>query len=372
MNLQSRPFPKLHIFLGAGGVGKTTLSAAYATSLAAQGRNVGLLSVDPAKRLQSALGLSSLPEMGQRIDVPQGRLEAALLHPSDSLRRWVKESVRDARAAERLFHNPFYIALADKLATATDTFAAIRMAEWVEQNTELDDLVIDTAPGIHAIDFLSKPEKLMAFFDSKLIEWLKWLVEGGEGKRGFIQKVMKTSARKVLDGLATIGGKNMLLNFAEFIVLLDDVILQMVRRLNYARAWLRSPTTDLLLVTAVRNDAASVANALANSLREIGLVTNTAIINRSQDRFVFDAENLEKFKSTKIEPAQNDEALSVLRNYVTGLLATQERMRNELSTFARQVVELPIMPHLDKSDALRIADLLSLGDTLRITRERGR
>lgn len=48
--------PKLYIFLGAGGVGKTTLSASFAISLAHEGRNVGLLSIDPAKSYNRRLG----------------------------------------------------------------------------------------------------------------------------------------------------------------------------------------------------------------------------------------------------------------------------------------------------------------------------
>lgn len=53
---------RLHVFVGGGGVGKTTLSAGYALALAQSGKRVGLLGIDPAKRLQSALGLS-LPDL---------------------------------------------------------------------------------------------------------------------------------------------------------------------------------------------------------------------------------------------------------------------------------------------------------------------
>src|SRR5216683_7774672 len=48
------------ICLGAGGVGKTTTSAALALGLAAQGQKVAVVTIDPAKRLASALGLEEL------------------------------------------------------------------------------------------------------------------------------------------------------------------------------------------------------------------------------------------------------------------------------------------------------------------------
>src|SRR3981081_3547498 len=48
------------VCVGAGGVGKTTVSAALALGLAARGRKVAVVSIDPARRLAGALGLSEL------------------------------------------------------------------------------------------------------------------------------------------------------------------------------------------------------------------------------------------------------------------------------------------------------------------------
>ena len=46
---------------GSGGVGKTTTSAAIAVGMAARGKKVAVLTIDPAKRLANSLGL---PELG--------------------------------------------------------------------------------------------------------------------------------------------------------------------------------------------------------------------------------------------------------------------------------------------------------------------
>ena len=48
---------------GSGGVGKTTTSAAIAAGMAARGKRVAVLTIDPAKRLADSLGL---PELGNR------------------------------------------------------------------------------------------------------------------------------------------------------------------------------------------------------------------------------------------------------------------------------------------------------------------
>ncbi len=48
------------ICAGSGGVGKTTTSAAIAAGMAARGKKVSVLTIDPAKRLADSLGLAEL------------------------------------------------------------------------------------------------------------------------------------------------------------------------------------------------------------------------------------------------------------------------------------------------------------------------
>ena len=51
------PDTRVCICLGAGGVGKTTTSAALALGLAARGQKVAVITIDPARRLAAALGI---------------------------------------------------------------------------------------------------------------------------------------------------------------------------------------------------------------------------------------------------------------------------------------------------------------------------
>ncbi|MEA2179841.1 MAG: hypothetical protein QOG77_3138, partial [Solirubrobacteraceae bacterium] len=57
MNLQGK---SVVIVAGSGGVGKTTTSAALALGLAAEGKRVAVVTIDPARRLATALGLEEL------------------------------------------------------------------------------------------------------------------------------------------------------------------------------------------------------------------------------------------------------------------------------------------------------------------------
>src|SRR6476646_4525676 len=56
------------VTLGAGGVGKTTTSAALALGLAMGGAKAAVVTIDPARRLASALGLDELSGEPHRID----------------------------------------------------------------------------------------------------------------------------------------------------------------------------------------------------------------------------------------------------------------------------------------------------------------
>ena len=56
------------ICLGAGGVGKTTTSAALALGLAERGQKVAVVTIDPAARLAGALGLKRLSGEPQAIE----------------------------------------------------------------------------------------------------------------------------------------------------------------------------------------------------------------------------------------------------------------------------------------------------------------
>src|SRR6202035_5229703 len=78
------------ICAGSGGVGKTTVSAAIALGMAAQGSRVAVVTIDPANRLADALGVEGLDnELHQVVPGPhapadlevQGELWAMMLDP---------------------------------------------------------------------------------------------------------------------------------------------------------------------------------------------------------------------------------------------------------------------------------------------------
>lgn len=368
--------PRLHVFLGAGGVGKTTLSAGFALALARSGCSVGLLSIDPARRLTTALGMTGLAERGSVVQDAEaaakgGRLVAAFLNVNESFQRWVEQEGMSADARTRLFENKLFRALVEKFATATDTFAAVRVAEWAEQET-FDHLVVDTAPGLHAVDFLSKPDKLLAFLDGKLVEWIKWFVGADKEKRTLIHRMVKSSAKVVLDGLAQVGGRNFLLNFGEFLILLDDVFDSMLKRLQVSVSWMQSERSSFYLVSAVREDAVYVARKLAEEMDRLSLEGRYAIVNRSiPAELLGDAGFRTLLDECLARPPANEEEArrQPFLNYLMSTVHLQRRVEAEMQATTPRVLSIPLAAQLDGTESIRIDDLVGLGN--RILRQWG-
>ena len=306
--------PRLTVFLGAGGVGKTTLSAGYALALARAGGRVGLLSIDPARRLRSVVRMDTMSDLGVPVE---GGLHAAMLAPEECLRRWATDSLDDA-ARQRLLANPFFCALADRLAGATDAIAAARAVEWAESDPALEELVIDTAPGLPALEFLGRPEKLLRFLEGRLVRSLRRFARLGS-----------LPARGLARGLARISGESALLGVGEFVDLVDAALGRLTARLLSAQAWLRSHDTSLVLICGIDTEAARVAGALGDALGQLALAPRLTILNR-----VLPAIDVERL------PANEEPARAFLR-YVQGHERLQARVRAALTDRFPRVLELP-------------------------------
>ena len=111
---------------GGGGVGKTTVAAALGVAAARAGSRTLVLTVDPARRLATALGLEKLgnhPEPNPRLD----GLSAAML---DSAASWDDIAYRHAPGdvADRLVTNPLFEAVATRFPSGQSYAAAEEMS----------------------------------------------------------------------------------------------------------------------------------------------------------------------------------------------------------------------------------------------------
>jgi anion-transporting ArsA/GET3 family ATPase len=157
---------RVHVCFGTGGVGKTTVSAALGTALAASGARTLVMTFDPARRLCDAFGVKPSPWV-QQVG-PQ--LACYMPEASASARRSVGLLFGGTPArAERLSKNPVLGTLVDGLSGMHELGA---LAELVQLAPEFDEVVIDTAPTRHALAMLSLPERVRELVESSALRFL--------------------------------------------------------------------------------------------------------------------------------------------------------------------------------------------------------
>ena len=157
------------LITGGGGVGKTTIAAALGVTAAEAGHRTLVLTVDPARRLASALGLKELTNQPKPNPKQEG-LYAAML---DSAASWDGIARRHAPpdVAERLITNPLFEAVAHRFPAGQSYAAAEEMVTHLESG-EWDLVVVDTPPAAGGIEFFSAAARMRELVGGRLLRWL--------------------------------------------------------------------------------------------------------------------------------------------------------------------------------------------------------
>ena len=265
------------ICAGAGGVGKTTLSAAVALGLAARGRRVALVTIDPARRLAEALGLDALDNRPQPIDLARlqrsgvearGELFAMMLDSKRTFDELIELLAPDSRTKEQILSNPIYGHISTAVAGSQEYTAIAKLFE-IEHEQEYDVIVLDTPPSRHAIDFLEAPDRLTAFLEGRALTAL--LRPSGRAMR---------AAGIVFAALRRITGVELLDDLTTLFRLLAGLLDGFRRRAADVHALLGDPHTGFLIVTSPERSAVDEAVFFAAELDRAGLHRCGVIVNR--------------------------------------------------------------------------------------------
>src|SRR5258706_4638824 len=151
---------ELSFFIGKGGVGKTTVSTAYALRLAAlhTKQSVLLLSTDPAHSTADILQIK-LADKPTRVK-SKGKLFAWQINAERRFREFLKpyrESVLNLIESGTLFSRKEIEPLLDTTLPGMAEVSALLVIDDLLQSEEYDHIVVDTGPIGHTLRMFELP-----------------------------------------------------------------------------------------------------------------------------------------------------------------------------------------------------------------------
>ena len=360
---------KILVCTGAGGVGKTTTAAALALRAAEHGRKVCVLTIDPARRLAQALGLTSLdntPREVVGIVSPDGTgsLHAMMLDMKRTFDE-VVETHADPERAKQILENPFYQALSSSFA-GTQEYMAMEKLGQLSARADLEDtwdlIIVDTPPSRSALDFLDAPARLGSFLDGKFIRILT--APARSAGRG-IGKIAALGFGIFTGVLNKLLGTQVLTDVSTFISAIDTTFGGFRERADKTYALLKEPSSRFVVIAAPEPDALREAAYFVERLKTDTMPLAGLVLNRVQ---YIDAPELSADRARVASESLSREG----RDLTAALLgihanrqAQAERQQHlaERFTAAHPAVPIAMMPAMAE-DIHDLAGLRAIGDRL--------
>jgi anion-transporting ArsA/GET3 family ATPase len=270
---------------GAGGVGKTTTSAAMALAAARAGRRALVLTIDPARRLAQALGIPPTGKEPVRIGdellknaglalPPGGELHAWMLDPRVVLESVVDRFAPSAEDAAKIRGTRLYQALGEVIIGLQEYTAAEALYTFREAG-RYDLIILDTPPSRNALDFLDAPRRLTRFLDERT---LSIFAPDPENKPN---AMIRAAAKVVHSALARTFGESFAEELQAFLGAFGKLFGKMRIHASGVRKLLRSEESAFVVIASPELAALDEAIYFKGRIKELGLVTEGFVLNRS-------------------------------------------------------------------------------------------
>jgi anion-transporting ArsA/GET3 family ATPase len=252
---------KMIIVCGPGGVGKTTSAAALGVVTATHfAKRVLVLTVDPAKRLATALGLEAIGnvEVAVPLEGSKGSLTMAMIDTKASWDDMIRRHAPDAATRDRVLGNDLYRTLTLRFVHSHDYVVTERLFD-ARESGNFDIVIVDTPPSRSALSVLDAPRRMQQFFGSRLIKLLTAPTQS---------RLLSIASRPFFIVADRILGAAFLSDIAEFFTLFRTMEVPIVARARRVESLLADPATSYLVVTSAEPVAMNEAEFLVQQLRQ--------------------------------------------------------------------------------------------------------
>ncbi|MEO1228328.1 MAG: ArsA-related P-loop ATPase [Myxococcota bacterium] len=277
------------VFVGPGGVGKTSTSAAVAIEAARRGRRAVVLTIDPARRLANALGLPEIgsvetdipPEAFQRAGLtpPAGRLSALMLDIKEAWDDVIHRYHPDPVQRQKLLDNRLYHALSTALAGSQEYMAMEKLHRLAHRTEDRPDLIVlDTPPATHALDFLEAPNRIVDALDN---DATRWLLEPSKGGRGLSRRMFGAGSSLFIKTIARFTGIELLEELAELLGAFSSMFDGFRERARAVKSLLAEPETRFCVVGHPSSVGLVDARSFVERLDERDVHLAAMVLNRA-------------------------------------------------------------------------------------------
>jgi len=340
---------------GSGGVGKTTTAAVIALEAARLGRRAVVVTIDPAKRLADALGITELTNMPSMIDGPwDGELSALMLDTESTFNGLVARYSGSPEQAEKILGNRFYRNISGALSGTQEYMATEKLYE-LSSEGDYDLIVVDTPPTRNALDFLEAPGRLSRFLGHPLYRLVTAPTRG-------IVKAVNMAAQPFLRSVGKVVGGEVIADAIAFFTAFDGMEEGFRERAGMVEELLADDATAFVLVASPHRDTVAEAAFFAERLGQMSLDVKAVVVNRIHPYFGAGLDD----EIAAALAAHGDE--SPLGDHLRNLSELDDIARSEREHLAplgervrpAPLVEVPLLPF----EVHDLDSLLALGDHL--------
>jgi anion-transporting ArsA/GET3 family ATPase len=365
---------------GSGGTGKTTIAAALGAQAAATvGGRVLVLTVDPARRLATALGIGAVGNTEVRVPdaafaaagvKPRGEMWVAMLDTKAGWDELVRRHAPDAKLRDQVLANPLYRNITSRFVGSHDYIAMERLQE-LHASGKYDLVIIDTPPSRNALDLLDAPGRMKDFFGSRLLRWLTV---------PYRSRLFTLASKPFYQIADRVLGSRFLQDIAEFFVLFQAMEPGFVARAKEVERLLTDQRTTFVVVSTLEAAPAHEARFLADELRRRNMPLGALVLNRTLPASIRQPAAAKAAQQLRVEAddarlgAQLAEQVDATVAEVHDVLvevserfhdtavgaAREAERRRELTAVAPITVDAPTM----RDDIHDLAGLLALGNYL--------
>lgn len=371
MNLETLIEKKrLIICCGSGGVGKTTTAAALALKATLMGKNVAVLTIDPARRLANSLGLKSLSNEEKEIPYaefekanlkPKGRMFALMMDSKRTFDKIIEKYAPTEDSKKAIFNNALYQHLSGMIAGSQEYMAMEKVYD-LYQKEKFDLLILDTPPTQHALDFLDAPQKMTQAISDSI---LKWFLKPSLFLGRTSLKIIEKSTRTIFKTFDHVMGFEFMQDLSAMLISTAGLLEGFKDRAKEVNELLHNPQSAFLLVTAPQGMVVPEAIFFHEKIKEYKLPFAGFIVNRVYPKLKLksDTEELKKkFRKNGLDEKQSNVLTDMLEKYQTLVDQDQEHL-DLLEERLKKKESITLIPYLE-SDVHDLSGLAKIGKYL--------